>query len=605
MLTPMNDLPPFRLFLDECLECRLCVDECRFLQTHGTPKVIAANRDREDVRISVFECSLCGLCSKVCPRELNPSAMFLELRREAASVGARTFPEHATILAYERRGMSRRYTWYGLPEGCRAVFFPGCGLSGTRSERVLQVYETLRRSDPALGVVLDCCGKPSHDLGRSEYFQQAFDDIRGYLLDHGVQRVLVACPNCHKVFKEYGAGLAVETVYERLAENVGVGAGKAEGVVTIHDPCAVRTESDIHDSVRSLVELKGLTIREMSHSREQTLCCGQGGSVPFLSPELATTWKSKREAEVEGDHLVTYCAGCAGYLGTVVPTSHVLDLLYEPGATLAGKAPVAKAPLTYWKRLRLKSRLRGTVRAVHERERSFPERAGSKTVLKAGVVALLLAAILALHFSGAARHLDQESLRGWIEGYGMLAPALYMLIYAAAPSLLLPGLPLTIAGGMLFGPLWGVVYTMAGSTAGACVAFLVARYTAGEWIRSRLHSPRWKRLDQAVERNGWKVVLLTRLVPLFPYNLLNYAFGLTRIPFTRYALATFFGMLPACVGFVVFSSSLWDVLSGKVSGGFIVGCLLVAGILLVPVVYTKFRRKETARAHSISTGGKS
>lgn len=212
-----------------------------------------------------------------------------------------------------------------------------------------------------------------------------------------------------------------------------------------------------------------------------------------------------------------------------------------------------------------------------------------KRILLLGVIAAM---ILAFRITGAARYLDQEILRQWIEGYGGLAPFVYMLIYAVAPSLLLPGLPITIAGGVLFGPFWGVVYTITGATIGACIAFLVARYIARDWVERKLGSPKWRRLDEGVEKHGWKVVAFTRLIPLFPFNLLNYAFGLTRIKFLHYAVATFFFMLPASIAFIVFSSSLLDLLKGKISVTFVAGLGLVILVSLIPFLYGRYKKKK-------------
>ena len=194
--------------------------------------------------------------------------------------------------------------------------------------------------------------------------------------------------------------------------------------------------------------------------------------------------------------------------------------------------------------------------------------------------------------TGAAGYLDQDRLRELIAGYGMMAPLIYMAIYTLAPALLLPGLPITIAGGILFGPFWGVVYTITSATMGACLAFLISRYVAREWVTGKLRSPRWRRIDAGVERHGWKVVAFTRLIPLFPFNLLNYAFGLTRIGFWPYALTTFVCMLPACVAFIVFSSSLLDLVRGKVSGTLLVGAALIVLVSLVPIIYRRRQMRK-------------
>jgi uncharacterized membrane protein YdjX (TVP38/TMEM64 family) len=183
-------------------------------------------------------------------------------------------------------------------------------------------------------------------------------------------------------------------------------------------------------------------------------------------------------------------------------------------------------------------------------------------------------------------------LRQLVQTYGTLAPVIYMLIYTIAPALFLPGLPITVAGGILFGPFWGVVYSITSATLGACVAFLVSRYIAKDWVESKLKNPRWQRLDQGVERHGWKVVAFTRLIPLFPFNLLNYAFGLTKIKFSHYAITTFVCMLPGCIAYIVFSSSLLEVLRGNISQTFIIGAVMVLFLSLIPFIYRRYKDRK-------------
>jgi uncharacterized membrane protein YdjX (TVP38/TMEM64 family)/Fe-S oxidoreductase len=591
-----HDTESRRAISEKCIECNLCQKECRFLQQYGKPKAIADTFDPEnkDDQAMAFECSLCGLCLGVCPVDIDPSTMFLDMRREVVRSGGGDYPEHSVILNYERRGTSRRYTWYGLPEGCDTVFFPGCNLPGTRPERVVQVYQHLRGVFPFLGIVLDCCTKPSHDLGRERFFQAMFDEMRDWLLGNGVTTVLVACPNCHKVFREYGGALKVRSVYETLAEHPLPDTERITQTVTIHDPCAIRFDAPIHDAVRQIVARLGLSDEEMPHQRSKTLCCGEGGAVMCLSPELAGRWRTLRREETAGKPMVTYCGGCAGFLGAVTPTRHILDLLFEPQNALSGKVKVSRAPFTYWNRIRLKARFKKMLASAPvTRERTFTaqESPGKRSLIARILVLLLvIGGIAAVRMTGATRYLDQEALRNLIQGYGMLAPLLYMLIYTVAPALFLPGLPITIVGGILFGPFWGVVYTITSATLGACLAFLVSRYLARDWVERMLRSPRWKRLDAEVERHGWKVVALTRLIPLFPFNLLNYAFGLTKVKFLHYAAATFVCMLPACIAFIVFSSSLLDVIRGRISLAFLIGLALVVLVSLIPTIYQRLRK---------------
>ncbi|MFQ5428064.1 MAG: TVP38/TMEM64 family protein [Thermodesulfobacteriota bacterium] len=192
-------------------------------------------------------------------------------------------------------------------------------------------------------------------------------------------------------------------------------------------------------------------------------------------------------------------------------------------------------------------------------------------------------------YLGLGKYLDEEVMREWIGGFGLWGPVVYMLFYAIAPSLMLPGLPITVVGGVLFGPFWGVVYVAVGATVGATLAFIIARKMGREWVESLVKGGRMREIDEAVERKGWKIVAFTRLIPLFPFNFLNYAFGLTKIGLGPYFVATFFFMLPGITAYVVFSSSILDIFQGQVSRTFIIGLLLVVLVSLVPFIYKRVK----------------
>lgn len=201
------------------------------------------------------------------------------------------------------------------------------------------------------------------------------------------------------------------------------------------------------------------------------------------------------------------------------------------------------------------------------------------------------AAFFSARFFHLDRYLDQEYLRGWIKGFGVWGPAVYILIYSIAPSLMLPGLPLTVLGGILFGPFWGVIYVAVGATIGAAAAFLISRYMGREWVEGViLKGGRLKEIDREVEKKGWRIVAFTRLIPLFPYNFLNYAYGLTNIRFLHYVAATFVFMLPGIIAYVLFSSSILGLFKGRASKEFIIGAILVAIVSLIPILYKRFKR---------------
>ncbi len=215
--------------------------------------------------------------------------------------------------------------------------------------------------------------------------------------------------------------------------------------------------------------------------------------------------------------------------------------------------------------------------------------------VKFTMLALLVAGgALTIRWLGASGYLTEESLKEWIEGYGLWGPVVYILVYSFAPALMAPGLPLTVVGGILFGPLWGVVYTAIGATTGATVAFLIARYLGREWVAEKIRGTRLEALDREVERRGWKVVAFTRLIPLFPFNLLNYAFGLTGIGLFTYVVASFVFMLPGIVAYVVFSDSLFALLvRGEFRWKFLAALGLVATVSLLPLLYRWYRKGRT------------
>ena len=162
-------------------------------------------------------------------------------------------------------------------------------------------------------------------------------------------------------------------------------------------------------------------------------------------------------------------------------------------------------------------------------------------------LALVLAAGLLLGYANREM-LDAGALSRWLAAAGAWAPLAFMLFYAVATVLFLPGAVLTLAAGALFGAVPGALYSLSGATAGATLAFVIARYLAADWV-ARKAGGRLKQLSAGVEAEGWRFVAFVRLVPLFPFNLVNYALGLTRIPLTAYAAASFVCMFPGALAY--------------------------------------------------------
>ena len=148
------------------------------------------------------------------------------------------------------------------------------------------------------------------------------------------------------------------------------------------------------------------------------------------------------------------------------------------------------------------------------------------------IVVAVIAALYGAHRIGAGPWLTNAL--DWIRGLGPLAPIAFIAIYIVACVAFLPGSILTIGAGVIFGVVRGSIYVSIAATLGATAAFLVGRYLARDWVSAKLEgNPKFKAIDDAVGKEGWKIVLLTRLSPVFPFNLLNYAYGLTSVTSAR------------------------------------------------------------------------
>ncbi len=224
-----------------------------------------------------------------------------------------------------------------------------------------------------------------------------------------------------------------------------------------------------------------------------------------------------------------------------------------------------------------------------------------KPVLLLAVVItmMVLAAMLDL-----GRHL--KDLQDWIKGFGLWGPVVFVALYAAATVLALPGSALSALAGGIFGSLVGIATVSAGSTLGAALAFLVARHLArGSLERWLAGNEKFQRLDHLAERQGAVVVAITRLVPLFPFNLLNYGFGLTRVSFGTYVFFSWLCMLPWTILYVVGFDALFTVLSeGKVPWSLIAVVVVTALVLvwLIRRAQGRLARQPHAAAAPVPRG---
>ncbi len=140
------------------------------------------------------------------------------------------------------------------------------------------------------------------------------------------------------------------------------------------------------------------------------------------------------------------------------------------------------------------------------------------------------------------------NVESWVNKFGILGPIVFMSVFIIAPVLFLPGSIFALAGGALFGPVQGTLYNLTAATIGATLAFFIARYLASDWIAGKVGG-KLKEIIDGVNAEGWRFVAFVRLVPLFPFNLLNYSLGLTKIESRHYIVATLICMSPGSAAY--------------------------------------------------------
>ncbi len=188
-----------------------------------------------------------------------------------------------------------------------------------------------------------------------------------------------------------------------------------------------------------------------------------------------------------------------------------------------------------------------------------------------------------------------------VKELGAVAHVVFIGIYVLATVLFVPGLIITMAAGALFGLGLGTVDVSIASITGASCAFLIGRYFARGWVSKRIEgSEKFSAIDEAVGREGWKIVLLTRLSPVFPFNLLNYAYGLTRVSFWAYFLSSWIGMLPGTIMYVYLGKAAGDLATlgaerEKHAGETVLFWVGLAVTIVVTVFVTRVARKALTK----------
>lgn len=193
-----------------------------------------------------------------------------------------------------------------------------------------------------------------------------------------------------------------------------------------------------------------------------------------------------------------------------------------------------------------------------------------------------------IRVTGVYKYISMENakkLQAWVESLGILGPIVFIVAYIVACVFFIGGIPLTVVGALAFGPIKGALLSTTGATLGAGVAFLIARYAGRDMVEKWVRQNKGlNKIDEGVEKHGWRMVMITRLVPLFPFNLQNFVYGITKVKFSTFMAISWFCMLPAAIAFSFMAGSFvkGEGNLGKTFAYLAVGAVFFVLITLLP-----------------------
>ena len=326
----------------QCLEC---VKVCSYLEEYGSyPKrYVRQIYNNECIVMGVRKanrmvnsCTLCGLCTAVCPENLSMADVILAARQTMVQSGKMPPSAHDFAMRDMEFSQSDACTLARHQPGFEAsktAFLPGCQLSASSPDHVARAYEHLCKILPdGVGLILECCGAPARWAGNDEKFQAAICSLEAAWSSLGEPRLITACSSCFKTLKEHLPHIPVEPLWPHLLPAVPSSPihDPASRTVAIHDPCSTRGVSEVEGSARTLLGQLGVNLIELNPAG-QTTCCGYGGLQLFANPALADKTVTRRASQSDAD-FVTYCAMCRDRFAHQGKRAiHILDLIFPTG----------------------------------------------------------------------------------------------------------------------------------------------------------------------------------------------------------------------------------------------------------------------------------
>jgi len=534
------------LKIQDCTLCGKCF-ECPYLEKYGYPKEIYLKRDN-----SVFICTNCGLCNFLCPFNVEPANALYELKKMLISENELS-KEARNAINQSRNFVKRlsRFPFTTLNFG-KTVFFPGCALVSMGSKIVFSLKKLIEKMlGEKIGLVIHCCSDPAYQNGDVQFVMYFVQNLKELLENGGVNKLIVACGNCKKVFKEFMPDMEVVHVLE-ITEMINF----EENGFIFHHPCPNFKIMEIKKSIGRVFHEKAYYVFDKPN------CCGLGGSASKLDKDVSIKFLKRISKKVGEKVLLTTCMGCKNrFMKNGLKAFHVYEYLTKS---------IIDKPIEDWKKW------------VNRLLVAFLSKVNLLKILLFSILLLLSLYVYNLQKVGV---LTLQNLIALAKSYKYFAPIIYIIVYSIGPAVFFPSLILTILAGALWGPVYGIFFAIIGATIGCSIPFLISRYLFSDVVKEIFGYKRWRKLKKLVEKNGWKVVAFTRIVPIFPFPALNYLFGITPVPFIHYVVTSFVFMLPACIAYVYFGSSLIDLLIKGEIKSLLLSIVIISLIMVLPYIF--------------------
>ncbi|SHH35313.1 FAD-dependent oxidoreductase [Tepidibacter thalassicus] len=326
-------------------ECKLCMKECLMLRDYtDCPKTLfkeylEKGYENMDPLIA-YSCNQCSQCTIKCPNDFDIKSNFDEMRREyvKANGGDSPLEGHKGLdKAIELDCSEKTSAYVKARTGKRTkyVLVPGCTVPVYSPELVEKTLLHLKEAlDGEVGAVLQCCAKPTLMIGEDEKFEKRFKMVQKSIDETGADVIVTLCPSCYLTYEKY-AKQEVISYWDLIHQKIGLPKGQkgigenSDVVFNIHDSCPTRHVTSHHDSVRWILKELGYKVEEMNNIRENTRCCGVGGMVGCVNPQLQEKVLNRRVNDATSNHIISYCGSCRVSMENGgLDSLHILDLIH-------------------------------------------------------------------------------------------------------------------------------------------------------------------------------------------------------------------------------------------------------------------------------------